>query len=241
MFKVLGNNENDYDLSFIRDALDSYAFEFIDRFNPISEDNDLGFVVSGVDIVVDLEDDTTTLFLTLVSYRGLEGEDIEFLREEWEKFLEEKDLIDAVIILLDDFAKPGMEYLGRTDCYSVLDLEKFYEKLTKEVSMLRKEGQFKRIKKIVTTRQKFDSEPSNIQDMEKEHLDDAVNLPLKKSSFMKTAVVKECKKSDIDDPKTDKWCVYSHNGKQLLGRYPTYEKAVARLRQVEYFRLKNKK
>ena len=46
--------------------------------------------------------------------------------------------------------------------------------------------------------------------------------------MLKTAVIKKCRKSDHDPKRPEDeqvWCLYTHDGKRLLGRHPTKEKA----------------
>jgi len=53
-------------------------------------------------------------------------------------------------------------------------------------------------------------------------------------STIRTAVIKKCRKQDMDDrPASEqKWCLYTHDGKKLLGRHPTEEAAKKQERAI---------
>jgi len=49
------------------------------------------------------------------------------------------------------------------------------------------------------------------------------------------AVIKKCREQDLDDrPKSkQKWCLYTHDGKRLLGRHPSEEAAQKQERAIQ--------
>jgi hypothetical protein len=53
--------------------------------------------------------------------------------------------------------------------------------------------------------------------------------------MLTTAVIKKCKQSDQDDrPASEqRWCLYSSDGKKLLGRHPSKEKALKQERAIQ--------
>jgi len=52
---------------------------------------------------------------------------------------------------------------------------------------------------------------------------------------LRTAVIRKCRKQDQDDRPVEKqrWCLYSSDGKKLLGRHPSKEKAVKQERAIQ--------
>jgi hypothetical protein len=61
------------------------------------------------------------------------------------------------------------------------------------------------------------------------------HLSLIQSEFLKEAVIRRCKPSDKDDRPADeqKYCLYTHDGKRLLGRHPSKEKALSQERVIQ--------
>lgn len=52
---------------------------------------------------------------------------------------------------------------------------------------------------------------------------------------LRTAVIKKCRKKDKDDRPAAKqrWCLYSSDGKKLLGRHPSKDKALKQERAIQ--------